>query len=109
MTSKVVKVIFVTDEETAGRLEALTELSVKEREASPEVFIFTDVDGRECKLHYVHSETVLWLGHARPIATSSRSGLPTRTLPDGSTGKTSTAGLCCALSGSVACLRKSTV
>lgn len=56
--SAVVKIIVVTDDETAERLEAIAELSPKERERSEEAFSFTDADGSVRKLHYVLSETV---------------------------------------------------
>ena len=58
--SKVIKLIFVVDDDTADWIEMITELAPKDRDASGENFIFTDPDASRHKLHFVHGEVVLW-------------------------------------------------
>jgi hypothetical protein len=56
MSTKVVKILFAVDEDTAARIAAVAEVPIKERSASDENFTFTDLDGKTCKLYYVVSE-----------------------------------------------------
>ena len=60
MSSKVVKLIIVTNDDTAGMITEFSELPLKKRDdPSNEVaFTFFDKNGLEHPLHLVHAEEV---------------------------------------------------
>jgi hypothetical protein len=58
MSSQVIKLIIVTDEDTAAQLAELAEATIKERESRADEFTYTDKYGVDHQLHYVLSETI---------------------------------------------------
>jgi len=57
MASKVVKVFFVVDEDTAEHLDVMSQMTVKERELSRDRFTMVR-SGVEVEIHYVQSEVM---------------------------------------------------
>ena len=59
MSSKVIKLIIVTDLDTADMIDRLASLpSIKDREAAKDRFLYVDPNGMEHELHYILSEEV---------------------------------------------------
>ena len=60
MSSKVAKIIVVTDEDTLGMILDYGMLSLKERDSEHNniEFIFMDKSGIDHQLHFVHAEEV---------------------------------------------------
>ncbi len=58
MKSKVIKVLAVVDEDTAEAIEALADLSPKEREKRVDRFMFFDDKEHPHELHFILGEVV---------------------------------------------------
>jgi len=54
---KVIKLIVVTDDDTAGRIDDIAAMSIKERETIPDRFLFERA-GVPIELHFVQAEIV---------------------------------------------------
>jgi len=58
MSRKVVKLIVVTDEDTAAMMAELADITLKERESRGDEFTYEDKYGVSHQLYYVLSEDV---------------------------------------------------